>query len=96
MNELFAKNIKAHIKHDIEVAPDTYGDWVRFLKGFKVVGWEFVKMVDTSNGHGQMLKYKVTTSFKARKCENNLVDWEVNVYQTNDIGVYFDGTRYAA
>jgi len=96
MNELFAKEIKAHIKHDIECSPATYGDWERFLKGFKVVGWEFVKAVNTSNGHGQMLKYKVITSFKAPKYENNRAKWEVNIYQTNDIGVYFDGTDYAA
>lgn len=96
MKEMFAKEIKAHIKYDIENSPATYGDWERFLKGFKVVDWKLDKVVETSNGNGKMMKFFVTTTFKAKKYENNLVEWEVNVYESNSVGVYFNGTKYSA
>ncbi|MBP3637511.1 MAG: hypothetical protein J6K13_08160 [Clostridia bacterium] len=96
MKEMFEKQIKAHIKHDIECSPGTYGDWERFLKGFKVAEWRLDKVVETSNGHGKMMKFFVTTTFKAKKYENNLVEWEVNVYESDSVGVYFNGTKCSA
>lgn len=98
MNEMLAKVIKNHINWRIESDPTWCGDWTRFLKGFKVTSWKVTEVVEgayiENDVAGQLIKYEVTTAFKAPKYENNRVNWQVNIYQDNSTGVYFNGTSY--
>ena len=41
-----------------------------------------------------LTRFKATCIFKARKYENNVVFYQVNVYSNGAIEVYFDGTSY--
>ena len=88
MKEMFEKAIKARIEYNMERDYDTYGDWRRFLKGFEIVDYGFVKTTNTSRG--QKREYKVITAYGKPEENNVLVEWDAFIFGDDTVRVCFN------
>ena len=94
------EEIKAHIKHDIEGDPVNYAGFEQYLNGikFESMTYDHNREVFTMcyPGDISLTRYTVKTRFRAKKYEDNIAIWQVNVYSDGTVSVYFDGTKYVA
>ena len=70
------------------------------LKGIKVLRYQFREMRPCCDG-ATLVIYDAVCSIKAKKYENNRVNFQVNVYdnpngdyEKGTLGIYFNGTFY--
>lgn len=90
MNKIFEQAIKAHVKQREELFQ---------YSGIKVISSVYDRQLTCYDGT-ILTMFKVVTSIKAKKYENNRVTWQINIYDdpkgngNNTIGVYFDGESY--
>lgn len=95
INKIMETVIKEHIKNN-ELFTD--------VKGLKILHTKFIDTVETGftgyDGENIMMtKYEVTCSIKAKKYEDNRIQFEVDFYDNEDegsVGVYFNKTFYQA
>ena len=88
--EAIVKVIKEHIKEC---------DYLNY----KVKGFESIKKLDGNiqchpNVHGGAIldRYEVSVRIVAKKYENNITKWQVNIYSNGDTAIYFNGEDYIA
>ena len=85
--------IKAHIKDRFDTLGE-YGKAIKFHSMGRYDGIEGDDFAICFDGNS-MVSYKVECTFKpAKKWDNNLVIFKVNLYSNGDMGIYFDGTSY--
>ncbi len=90
LQKFITSEVKAHNKErELE----------QFNKGLKFLSMEmynkegYENFVLCSSGH-TMARYEVKFTFTAKKYENNVVKYMVNIYSDGSMGIYFDGTEY--
>lgn len=90
MTNLIEKAIRNHIAYSVKEREEL--EFNKYAKGFKLLKVDFNKTFENSDCIAEL---EATTTFKAKKFDNNRAKWIVAIYKDGSTQVYFNGEDYA-
>lgn len=89
MTNLIEKAIREHIAYSIKEREEL--EFNKYAKGFKLLKVGFNRTFKNSDC---IAEFEATTTFKAKKYENNRAKWIIAIYKDGSQQIYFDGEDY--